>query len=68
MSTLWDPKVKDDIKYVVCYKSDKVATNICLDDEIVLTSENESEVSFRLCYVIDMKRDTMELNKFDNWE
>ena len=45
-SKLWDPKVNNDAKYVVCYKSDEMLTNVCLDDEIVLTSENEPEVSF----------------------
>jgi hypothetical protein len=39
-SKLWDLKVNDDVKYVVCYKSDEMLTNVCLDDEIVLTSEN----------------------------
>jgi len=60
--------VNDDVKYVICYKSDERLSNVCLDDEIVLTSEKESDVSFRLCYVVNVKRDTVDLNKFDKWE
>ena len=67
-SKLWDLKVNDDVKYVICYKSDERLSNVCLEDEIVLTSEKESDVSFRLCYVVNVKRDTVDLNKFDKWE